>query len=530
MISRLRRKHRITVQKVQATRDLTGSHGLGLRTTTSIRFFSMALLAALFAATTPIPTQAEGKPLQWRVRGSVAAAKAETSTKASTAPSIVVQASALRQLSPFAQPNTVQQLPAPGGLDLAPPANAPLKPVQPIVREGLRPSTVRLAQGEDPTPITAPANPTVEPPAVVEPAPAEALPVAPDPVAAPGIKLGPNTIAEDPPRFSSEVPSTRKPCGTNYNFRETCDNADRCEEAHEALLAAPLSSISLDITPNMMSGLTAITEEGVDPNSVLSVNAKRKWRDSRNRVIRVDAVKELGAPAEFFRGGMPGRVDLVAALEKVDGENVVLVTDEASMGAKVRVTLEIKELSIDDQFFINGRQWKNRHGQVLGSGRLVGYDNGLVAIANASGGSFRVPFRDLGMDELAFVTAHWGIPEECVLSSADFDYRNWTAITYTWKASGLCHKPLYYQDIQLERYGHSAGPVLQPILSGAHFFGATVVLPYNMGISPPNECKYALGYYRPGSCAPYMISPIPLSVRGGLSQAAAVAGLVYLLP
>jgi len=529
MISRLRRKHRITVQKVQATRDLTGSHGLGLRTTTSIRFFSMALLAAFFAATTPIQSRAESKPLQWQVRGSAAAAKAETSTKASTAPSIVVQAAALEEMGPFAQPSQSQQLLAPGALDLAPPANAPLRPVHPTAQAPTRPSNIRLAQGEDLAPIAAPANPA-EAPVVAEPAPAEAIPPAPDPVVAPGIKLGPNTIPDDPPRFSSEVPSTRKPCGTNYNFRETCDNANRCKEAHEALLAAPLSSISLDITPNMMSGLNAITEEGVDPNTVLNVDAKRKWRDSRNRVIRVDAVKELGAPAEFFRGGMPGRVDLVAALEKVDGDNVVLITDEESMGAKVRVTVAIKELSIDDQFFINGRQWKDRHGRVLGNGRLVGYDNGLVAIANANGESFRVSFRDLGMDELAFVTAHWGIPEECVLSSADFDYRNWTAITYTWKASGLCHKPLYYQDIQLERYGHSAGPVLQPILSGAHFFGATVVLPYNMGISPPNECKYALGYYRPGSCAPYMISPIPLSVRGGLAQAAAVVGLVYLLP
>jgi len=100
----------------------------------------------------------------------------------------------------------------------------------------------------------------------------------------------------------------------------------------------------------------------------------------------------------------------------------------------------------------------------------------------------------------------------------------------TWKASGLCHKPLYFEEVQLERYGHTAGPVLQPVLSGAHFFMNIATLPYQMGMSPPNECEYALGYYRPGSCAPWLLPPVPLSVRGGLMQAGAIVGGVYLIP
>ena len=99
-------------------------------------------------------------------------------------------------------------------------------------------------------------------------------------------------------------------------------------------------------------------------------------------------------------------------------------------------------------------------------------------------------------------------------------------MTYTWTASGLCHKPLYFEDVQLERYGHMAGPWLQPFASGAHFFLTIPMLPYKMGLEPPNECIYALGYYRPGDCAPYMIDPLPLSVRAALFEAAGwVAGV-----
>ena len=91
-------------------------------------------------------------------------------------------------------------------------------------------------------------------------------------------------------------------------------------------------------------------------------------------------------------------------------------------------------------------------------------------------------------------------PFDFALGDEQFTPRQWEAITYRWKASGLCHKPLYFQEASLERYGHTWGPVLQPFVSGAHFFFTVPMLPYAMGIQTPNECVYTLGYYRPGSC------------------------------
>ncbi|MFH1267140.1 MAG: hypothetical protein ABIK89_15540 [Planctomycetota bacterium] len=124
-------------------------------------------------------------------------------------------------------------------------------------------------------------------------------------------------------------------------------------------------------------------------------------------------------------------------------------------------------------------------------------------------------------------------PRECPLVDGALPTRwtnGWAPVTFTWKASGLCHKPAYFEDVHLERYGHSWGPYLQPVISGAHFFLTVPILPYKIGLKPPNECVYSLGYYRPGSCAPYMLDPLPVSIRAGLAEAAAWTGGAFLIP
>jgi hypothetical protein len=119
-------------------------------------------------------------------------------------------------------------------------------------------------------------------------------------------------------------------------------------------------------------------------------------------------------------------------------------------------------------------------------------------------------------------------PCECVLGlNAKFAGRNWAPTTFTWKATGTCFKPLYFQDVQLERYGHSWNPVVQPFASAAHFFISVPLLPYKMGLNPPHECVYTLGYYRPGSCAPYMIEPIPLSMRAMAYEALGATAFAF---
>jgi hypothetical protein len=125
------------------------------------------------------------------------------------------------------------------------------------------------------------------------------------------------------------------------------------------------------------------------------------------------------------------------------------------------------------------------------------------------------------------------VPFECTLAQSQFAIdtgRDWPVTTYTWKASALCYKPLYFEQAHMERHGHSWGPVLDPVISGAHFFATLPVLPYKMGVETPCECIYPLGHYRPGSCAPRYIEPVPLSIRGALFEAGAISGLSGILP
>lgn len=124
-------------------------------------------------------------------------------------------------------------------------------------------------------------------------------------------------------------------------------------------------------------------------------------------------------------------------------------------------------------------------------------------------------------------------PKECGLVGNDlpFPSRDWGRICFMWKASALCHKPLYFEEEALERYGHTlVQEEFQPLVSGAKFFLTIPILPYKMGLNPPCECIYTLGHYRPGSCAPYMMDPFPVSLRAGLIQAGAVVGGVAIIP
>ena len=93
-------------------------------------------------------------------------------------------------------------------------------------------------------------------------------------------------------------------------------------------------------------------------------------------------------------------------------------------------------------------------------------------------------------------------PCECRLEGETFQPRRFASTTMTWKAAGYCHKPLYFEDWELERYGHSRGMFLDPFIAGAHFFVTLPILPYKAGMQAPWECVYPLGYYRPEAVLP----------------------------
>lgn len=176
------------------------------------------------------------------------------------------------------------------------------------------------------------------------------------------------------------------------------------------------------------------------------------------------------------------------------------------------------------------RRWVSIDGRQLATGRLRDLAYEKAVIETEDGSITQLPINRLSEGDIAYITENWGLPRECLIEQVAYQPRNWNPMTMTWTASNLCHNPLYFEDVNLERYGHTRGPVLEPLVQSAHFFGNVLVLPYKMGVHSPHECQYALGYYRPGDCAPWIKPPVPLSARGAIAQAATMTGLFWLIP
>lgn len=218
---------------------------------------------------------------------------------------------------------------------------------------------------------------------------------------------------------------------------------------------------------------------------------------------------------ERLRGTSLEKIDLNSAPRY--GQGLKMDPDEAE---KLRAEFAAKA---------EERDWCDRTGKTLVRARMVELRNEQVVL-DVSGTRRAIPLRDLCDVDLAYVGKSWNLPVSCGVGYEAVAGRDFVPSAVQWKASGLCHKPLYFEEPQLERYGHEIGPVLQPLVSTAHFFGNLAVLPYKMGIHPPGECQYSLGYYRPGECAPYMLPPIPYSLRGAAVQAGAVVSGAALIP
>lgn len=123
--------------------------------------------------------------------------------------------------------------------------------------------------------------------------------------------------------------------------------------------------------------------------------------------------------------------------------------------------------------------------------------------------------------------------------------RPWILSNVEWEAPATRHLPLLFEEPNLERSGithgvswevgcFESGPrsheCLQPLVSGAHFFGRIPFIPYMWGYQSPCEPVYTLGTDRPESPTCYRRHKVPLDLKGAAYQAAAVTGLVFLIP
>ena len=97
-------------------------------------------------------------------------------------------------------------------------------------------------------------------------------------------------------------------------------------------------------------------------------------------------------------------------------------------------------------------------------------------------------------DPEGHVVPEEALPEDCnryfnvpaMYSSADLLLARARGLLRCWRGAQFCHRPLYFEDACLERWGicHSC---LQPAISGIKFFGTALLLSVKMWHSAPHS-------------------------------------------
>ncbi|MEZ6133349.1 MAG: hypothetical protein R3C53_00425 [Pirellulaceae bacterium] len=99
-----------------------------------------------------------------------------------------------------------------------------------------------------------------------------------------------------------------------------------------------------------------------------------------------------------------------------------------------------------------------------------------------------------------------------------------------WQPSLICHNPLYFEDAILERHGHARFGCLQSLASGVKFYSTLPLMPYLRTLKPKHECQYALGHWRPGSCAPLVKDTLPYDKQAAVVEALSLASFFWAVP
>lgn len=101
-------------------------------------------------------------------------------------------------------------------------------------------------------------------------------------------------------------------------------------------------------------------------------------------------------------------------------------------------------------------------------------------------------------------------PEDVSSQLLESNRSDWTSFrpqqkVFAWVAPDIRYQPLYFEDVALERYGITAGPYHQSLISGFHFAKDFLFLTHKMRHDAPKDCDHPLGFCRPGNSTPYSI-------------------------
>lgn len=120
-------------------------------------------------------------------------------------------------------------------------------------------------------------------------------------------------------------------------------------------------------------------------------------------------------------------------------------------------------------------------------------------------------------------------PNDPIISTEAYQGRNFFPTRCEVAPYYVCHGRLYFQQINLERYGWGFG-VFGPGLSGLKFLYDFVTLPYHVATEPCRRFEYNTGWCLPGDPVPLLLYPLHVSPTGFIAEVGTIIGLVAIFP
>lgn len=96
-------------------------------------------------------------------------------------------------------------------------------------------------------------------------------------------------------------------------------------------------------------------------------------------------------------------------------------------------------------------------------------------------------------------------------------------------SAAVPYQPLYFEQVNVERYGRYYGPC-HPAASAVRFFATIPALPYAMTVHRPHRTYLWDWPYEAGWAAPAVRERPPFQPTAAAVQSATITGLVFLLP
>ena len=119
--------------------------------------------------------------------------------------------------------------------------------------------------------------------------------------------------------------------------------------------------------------------------------------------------------------------------------------------------------------------------------------------------------------------------EDTIRIRTSLEARKFGSMQATQVASYVVYQPLYFQQINHERYGWELG-VFQPLVSTGQFYADVLMFPYKFAANPPWHCDANVGYALPGDPEQLRFLTPPFSWRGVVGQTGAMIGGAAIFP